>query len=63
MFSTDDSVKNKQILGASCEDGVCLGIEKIKNFYIARTFITYEMLQGKQIDTFKGLYDTLHEDE
>lgn len=61
-FSSDDNVEDKRIFNASCEDGVCLGIEKDTDFYILRTFITYEMLRGKQIDTFESLYDTLYDD-
>ena len=61
-FSSDDNVEDKRIFNASCEDGVCLGIEKDTNFYILRTFITYEMLRGNQIDTFESLYDTLYDD-
>ena len=61
-FSSDDNVEDKRIFNASCEDGVCLGIKKDTDFYILRTFITYEMLRGKQIDTFESLYDTLYDD-
>ena len=62
-FSSDETVEDKRIFQTSCEDGVCLGIEKEKNIFIQRTFITYEMLKNDQIDTFESLYDSLHEGE
>ena len=62
-FSSDESVEDKRIFQTSCEDGVCLGIEKEKNIFIQRTFITYEMLKNDQIDTFESLYDSLHDGE
>lgn len=56
-------VEDKRIFQTSREDGVCLGIEKEKNIFILRTFLTYEMLKNDQIDTFESLYDTLYEGE
>lgn len=56
-------VEDKRIFQTSCEDGVCLGIEKEKNIFIQRTFLTYKMLKNDQIDTFESLYDSLYEGE
>lgn len=62
-FQSDESVEDKRVINTSCEDGVCLGEEKDKNFIVLKTFLTYEMLKGRQIDVHESLYDLLHKEE
>lgn len=62
-FQSDESVEDKRVINTSCEDGVCLGSEKEKNFIVQGTYLTYEMLRGRQIDAHEKLYDLLHENE
>ena len=62
-LESDENVTDKRIINTSCEDGVCFGEEKEKNFIVLKTFVTYEMLKGKQIDTFENLYDLRYKDE
>lgn len=62
-FQSDESVEDKRVINTSCEDGVCLGEEKDKNFIVLKTFLTYEMLKGRQIEVHESLYDLLHKEE
>lgn len=62
-FSPDESVEDKRVINTSCEDGVCLGEKINKNFIILKTFVTYEMLKGRQIDVHENLYDLLYEND
>ncbi len=62
-FSSDESVEDKRVINTSCEDGVCLGEEMDKNFIVQKTFLSYEMLRGRQIDVHESLYDSLHEND
>lgn len=62
-FQSDETMDDKKIINTSCEDGVLLGEEKEKNFIVQGTYLTYEMLRGRQIEAHESLYDLLHEND
>ncbi|MCD7932050.1 MAG: hypothetical protein LUH15_12250 [Tannerellaceae bacterium] len=53
--------RNKKVVEGSLEEGVFLGIHKIDDIIIAKTFITREMAKGEQVKNFE-IFKVLREE-